>query len=47
MESRGVKINVSEKGKDSIIEVPLGTIVKDAETMAVEAEILEDGQELI
>ena len=36
-----------KKGKDSIIEVPLGTIVKDAETMAVEAEILEDGQELI
>ncbi|HON20209.1 MAG TPA: GTPase ObgE [Bacteroidales bacterium] len=36
-----------KKGKDSIIEVPLGTIVKNAETMAVEAEILEDGQELI
>jgi len=34
-------------GKDVIIEVPLGTIAKDAETGAVEAEILEDGQEVI
>jgi len=34
-------------GKDVIIEVPLGTIAKDAETGEVEAEILEDGQEVI
>lgn len=34
-------------GKDIIIEVPLGTIAKDEETGAVEAEILEDGQEVI
>jgi len=34
-------------GKDIIIEVPLGTIAKDAETGEVEAEILEDGQEVI
>jgi GTP-binding protein len=34
-------------GKDIIIEVPLGTIAKDEETGAVEAEILEDGQEII
>lgn len=34
-------------GKDIIIEVPLGTIAKDAETGAVEAEILEDGQEVV
>lgn len=34
-------------GKDVIIEVPLGTIAKDAETGAIEAEILEDGQEVI
>ncbi len=33
--------------KDIIIEVPLGTIAKDAETGEVEAEILEDGQEVI
>jgi GTP-binding protein len=34
-------------GKDIIIEVPLGTIAKDAETGEVEAEILEDGQEVV
>lgn len=34
-------------GKDIIIEVPLGTIAKDAETGEVEAEIMEDGQEVI
>ena len=34
-------------GKDIIIEVPLGTIAKDEETGKEEAEILEDGQEII
>jgi GTP-binding protein len=34
-------------GKDIIIEVPLGTIAKNEETGQVEAEILEDGQEII
>jgi len=34
-------------GKDIVIEVPLGTIAKDAETGKVEAEILEHGQEVI
>jgi GTP-binding protein len=34
-------------GKDYFIEVPLGTVAKDEETGAVEAEILEDGQEVI
>jgi len=34
-------------GKDIIIEVPLGTIARDEETGKVEAEILEDGQEII
>lgn len=34
-------------GKDIIIEVPLGTIAKDEETGEIEAEILEDGQEII
>ncbi|MBK5270370.1 MAG: GTPase ObgE [Bacteroidia bacterium] len=34
-------------GKDVIIEVPLGTIAKDDETGKQEAEILEDGQEII
>lgn len=34
-------------GKDVIIEVPLGTVAKDEETGDIEAEILEDGQEII
>ena len=36
-----------KNGKDSIVEVPLGTIVKNADTMEIENEILEDGQEII
>ena len=35
------------RGKDIIIEVPLGTIAKDEETGEQEVEILEDGQEVI
>jgi GTP-binding protein len=35
------------EGKDVIIEVPLGTIARDEETGEVEAEILEDGQEIV
>jgi GTP-binding protein len=34
-------------GKDTYIEVPLGTIARDEETGAQVAEILEDGQEVI
>ena len=34
-------------GKDIIIEVPLGTIARNEETGEQEAEILEDGQEII
>lgn len=34
-------------GKDIIIEVPLGTVARDEETGEVEAEILEDGKEVI
>jgi len=34
-------------GKDIIIEVPLGTIARDEETNQKEAELLEDGQEII
>lgn len=34
-------------GKDVIIDVPLGTIVKDVETGKLETEITEDGQEFI
>ena len=44
----GSKNNSSGKtGKDIIIEVPLGTIARDELTGEKEAEILEDGQEII
>ncbi|MCO5230693.1 MAG: GTPase ObgE [Chitinophagales bacterium] len=34
-------------GEDIILEVPLGTVVRDAETGEKKAELLEDGQEVI
>ena len=34
-------------GEDIIIEVPLGTIARDEETGAIEAEMLHDGQEIV
>ncbi|MBO9152787.1 GTPase ObgE [Chitinophaga sp. GCM10012297] len=34
-------------GKDIVIEVPLGTIVRDEETGEVEAEVLKEGEEII
>ena len=44
----GSKNNSSGKtGKDIIIEVPLGTVARKEETGDIEAEILEDGQEVI
>jgi GTP-binding protein len=44
----GSKNNMTGRdGKDVIIEVPLGTVARDEETGKVEAEILEDGQEII
>lgn len=39
--------STGRSGKDVIIEVPLGTIARDEETGRQEAEILEDGQEII
>ncbi|MCD6063417.1 MAG: obgE [Flavipsychrobacter sp.] len=45
---RGDKNNCTGRnGEDIIIEVPLGTIARDEETGEVEAEILEEGQEVI
>lgn len=44
----GMKSNCTGRfGKDIIIEVPLGTIARDEESGAIEAEIMEDGQEII
>jgi GTP-binding protein len=44
----GNKNNMTGRdGKDIVIDVPLGTIARDEETGEKEAEILEDGQEII
>jgi GTP-binding protein len=44
----GMKNNMTGRdGQDEIIEVPLGTIAKDEETGEIEAEVLEDGQEIV
>jgi GTP-binding protein len=44
----GMKNNMTGRdGKDQIIEVPIGTIAMDEETGDIEAEVLEDGQEII
>jgi GTPase len=39
--------STGRSGKDVVIEVPLGTIARDEETGKINAEILEDGQEVI
>ncbi|MBZ4189575.1 GTPase ObgE [Niabella beijingensis] len=46
-ENGGDNNKTGRSGKDVVIEVPLGTIALDEETGEKEAEILEDGQELI
>lgn len=44
----GQKNNMTGRdGKDIIIEVPLGTVALDEETQEIEAEVLEDGQEVV
>ncbi len=42
--SGGKSTSTGRDGKDVIIEVPLGTIVKNAETMEFEMEITQDGE---
>ena len=45
---RGARNNMhGRNGKDIVIEVPPGTVVRDEETGEKEAEILEDGQEIV
>src|SRR5438045_5121691 len=46
-ENGGKNNCTGRNGKDIIIEVSLGTIAKNEETGKVEAEILEDGQEIV
>jgi GTP-binding protein len=44
----GNKNNMTGRdGEDRIIEVPLGTVARDEETGEIQAEVLEDGQEVI
>ena len=46
-ETEGESHSTGKNGEDIILEVPLGTVAKDAETGAVEFEITEHGQEAI
>lgn len=46
-EAGGRNQRFGKNGKDVIVEVPLGTVVKNDETFEKEAEILEDKQEII
>jgi GTP-binding protein len=39
--------STGKNGKDEILEVPLGTIARDAETGEIECEVTEDGQEIV
>ncbi|HXB13311.1 MAG TPA: GTPase ObgE, partial [Bacteroidia bacterium] len=43
----GRQLMTGSNGEDVILEVPLGTIIRDAETGNQEAEISDDGQEFI
>ena len=43
----GSSLKTGAEGNDMILEVPLGTIAKDAETGKIEFEITEDGEEKI
>ena len=46
-ENGGKSRKTGAQGEDVILDVPLGTVVKNAETSEVVAEITEDGQEVI
>ncbi len=46
-ESGGRSTSTGASGKDIILEVPLGTVARDAESGEVDIEITEDGQEVV
>lgn len=46
-ENGGANHSTGKNGADVIVEVPIGTVAKDAETEKVEFEIMEDGQEVV
>ncbi|MFI5172645.1 MAG: GTPase ObgE, partial [Chitinophagales bacterium] len=41
------RLRTGKEGEDVIIEVPLGTVAKDFETGKIDAEVTEEGQEVI
>lgn len=43
----GSGLRTGKNGRDEILEVPLGTIIKNAETGEIEGEITKDGEEVI
>lgn len=46
-EGGGENRSTGANGKDVFVQVPLGTIVRDAETGEIEAEVTQDGEEVI
>lgn len=46
-ENGGENLRTGAQGQDIILDVPLGTIARDAETGEIRAEITEDGQKVI
>lgn len=46
-ENGGKQISTGKNGEDAYIEVPLGTVVRDAETNEIITEITDNGQEFI
>src|SRR6478735_3126897 len=46
-ENGGLSCSTGAQGQDIILEVPIGTIARDAESGEMKAEIVEDGQEII
>ena len=43
----GANLKTGKNGNDEILEVPLGTVAKDAETGAILCEITNDGEEVV
>ena len=46
-ENGGSSHSTGAQGQDIVLDVPIGTIARDAETGELKAEIIEDGQEII
>lgn len=46
-EAGGGQLRHGREGKDIILQVPLGTVAKDAQTGEILCEVMEDGQEVI